>query len=99
MPQGLLDAAQLSTSTEEPALPQYSDEHILRIPTIHVHGLKDPGLELHRKLHGQYCDPDSARLLEWDGEHRIPIGTAQVKAVVEQMYSLAREIGVLARWR
>ena len=98
MPQGLVDAAHPSMSTYEPILAVGSHEHVLRVPTIHVHGLQDPGLELHRKLLNQYCDPRSVSVLEWDGEHRVPIKTKNVNAVVEQVFFVARETGVLSPW-
>ena len=97
MPPGLVDAACPSIFTDEPVLVSDSDEHVLRTPTIHVHGLKDPGLKLHRRLLKQYCDPHCVTVLEWDGEHRVPIQTRHVNAIIEQIYSVAREIGVLNR--
>jgi predicted esterase len=44
-----------------------SGGHLLQMPSVHVHGLQDPGLELHRRLLHQYCDPRSARVVEWEG--------------------------------
>lgn len=41
-----------------------SDEHVLKLPFIHVHGLADPGLRLHRELLENYCSAESARVLE-----------------------------------
>ncbi|KAL8404372.1 hypothetical protein RB594_009283 [Gaeumannomyces avenae] len=69
-------------------------DHILRIPTIHVHGLKDPGLELHRRLLNEYCGKESARLVEWDGDHRIPIKGPDVQAVTAEILRLADELGI-----
>ncbi|KAI0377178.1 serine hydrolase FSH [Hypomontagnella monticulosa] len=70
-------------------------EHILNLPTIHVHGLSDPGLNLHRELLEEYCDPDSVRLVEWDGAHRVPLKGTDVQPVVNQILDLARETGGL----
>ncbi len=70
-------------------------EHILRMPTIHVHGLRDPGLDLHRRLLERYCEKGSTRLVEWDGDHRVPIRNRDVAAVVEQIFDLSRQINVL----
>lgn len=67
---------------------------ILDVPTIHVHGLKDPGLPIHRQFLDEYFDPRSARLIEWDGEHRVPIKTKDLALVVEAIVSLAKETGV-----
>ncbi|KAK7754354.1 hypothetical protein SLS62_003647 [Diatrype stigma] len=69
--------------------------HVLRLPTIHVHGLLDPGLELHRDLLDSYCDPDAARLIEWDGNHRVPLKTTDVAPVVDQILDVARKTGAL----
>jgi predicted esterase len=69
-------------------------EHILKIPTIHVHGLADPGLHLHRKMLQQYHDPKSTTLVEWDGTHRVPIKKTDVDKIVTEMYRVAREQGV-----
>lgn len=61
---------------------------LLSIPTLHVHGLQDPGLILHRNLAHQFCDKRTARVLEWDGAHRVPIKTADVDAVVRETIRL-----------
>lgn len=71
--------------------------HILKLPTIHVHGLSDPGLPLHRDLLDSYCDPATARLVEWDGAHRLPLKATDVNPVVEQMLEVARETGALKK--
>ena len=62
--------------------------------TIHVHGQRDQGLELHRHLYDKYCD-EGARLTEWDGEHRVPIKTRDVASVVQQILSVAKEEGIV----
>ncbi|MCJ1460145.1 hypothetical protein MMC28_010524 [Mycoblastus sanguinarius] len=90
---GLGDAAQIKGVTPWEGM---NGEHILRLPTIHVHGIGDPGLELHRQLLEQYCEQGSARLVEWDGNHRVPIKKNDVAAVVEQILDVARETGVLS---
>lgn len=68
--------------------------HILRIPTIHVHGLADQGLHLHRKMLSQYHDPNSVTLIEWDGTHRVPIKKTDVEKITTAIYRVAREQGV-----
>ncbi|KAI1412731.1 serine hydrolase FSH [Hypoxylon sp. FL1857] len=70
-------------------------EHILKIPTIHVHGRKDPGLHLHRELLEEYCDPDTTRLVEWDGDHRVPLKGTDVQPLINEILSVARETGAL----
>lgn len=68
--------------------------HVLRIPTIHVHGLTDPGLDKHRKMMRQYHDAKTVTVLEWDGAHRVPIKTADLEPIVKEIYRVAREQGV-----
>lgn len=70
------------------------NEHVLRLPTIHVHGLNDPGLHLHRRLMEQYCDRKSVTLVEWDGTHRVPLKKTDVDKICTEIYKVAREQGV-----
>ena len=67
----------------------------LSLPTIHVLGLQDPGLDFHERLYYEYCEKGSARLVEWDGDHRIPIKSKDVAAVVEQIIAVGKETGAL----
>lgn len=67
---------------------------VLRLPTVHVHGLQDPGLYYHRVLLNQWCDPASTELIQWDGNHRLPIKTADVEKVVSAVLEVARKEGV-----
>ncbi|KAE8148525.1 serine hydrolase FSH [Aspergillus avenaceus] len=64
-------------------------EHILRFPTIHVHGMLDPGIERHRQLLRTYCCPNASRLMQWEGNHRVPIKTKDVSALVREMLEVA----------
>lgn len=68
---------------------------LLQLPTIHVHGLLDPGIELHRSLLRHCCRRSSARLVEWDGDHRVPIATKDVAAVVAEILQVAKECGLV----
>ena len=70
-------------------------DHMLSLPTIHVHGLEDPGLNMHRRLLKQYCRPESTKMMEWDGDHRIPIKTRDVMPLVEMILQTAKETGVV----
>ena len=70
-------------------------EPLLRLPTIHVHGLKDQGLLRHRQLLDDYCEKGSTRLIEWEGEHRVPIKSTDVKAIVNHIIDVSRQAGVL----
>lgn len=75
--------------------PDNTGEHALSIPTLHVHGLKDPGQPLHQRLAKDYCKDGTARVIEWDGGHRLPIQPEDVDKVVQQMLELGRETGVI----
>lgn len=68
--------------------------HVLRLPTIHVHGLNDAGLHLHRKMLEQYHDPKAVTLIEWDGNHRVPIKKVDVERITDEIYRVARQEGV-----
>lgn len=69
--------------------------HRLTLPTVHVHGLQDPGLPGHRELLKNYCVPGSTRLVEWNDGHRLPFKTADVQSIVSATLVAASEAGVL----
>ena len=71
-----------------------SPEYKLRLPTLHVHGLRDGGLELHRRCVEDYCAAGTATVVEWDGPHRVPIKRGDVERVVEAITDMADEYGV-----
>lgn len=77
--------------------PKASGFPILHYPTIHVHGTRDQGITFHRELLQLYCVNESATLVEWDGNHRVPIKTKDVAAVVAAILKVAREVGI--EWR
>ena len=95
---GLVDVTTPSVGVKEPDIPVDSDAHILRIPTVHIHGLQDPGLRLHRALLNNYFDQELVRVVEWEGAHRVPLKRKDVDAVVQEIYALARATGVLGVW-
>lgn len=66
----------------------------LRKPTLHVHGMADPGLHLHRRLLHEYCEDGTATLVEWEGAHRIPLKSNDVERVVKAIYDIADAVGV-----
>ena len=70
-------------SDSDPSLPT------LHTPTLHVHGLQDGGLDQHRELLDRYTSPGQTRLIEWDGAHRIPIKSTDVRRVTEGIYDVA----------
>lgn len=69
-------------------------KRLLRIPTIHVHGLRDPGLGFHQVLLEEWCDPRTTTLVEWEGNHRLPIKTVDVKLVIDKIREMAVRTGV-----
>lgn len=68
---------------------QEENRNVLKLPTVHIHGLKDPGLHLHRKLLETYCNPHQTIVAEWDGDHRIPLKSADVDKVVDATLQVA----------
>ncbi|KAL9132379.1 MAG: hypothetical protein Q9175_006447, partial [Cornicularia normoerica] len=62
----------------------------LHIPTLHVHGLRDPGMKLHQDLLRHFCDPESVELVEWDGGHRIPFKSADVNPITDGILRIAK---------
>jgi hypothetical protein len=87
----LVEAAALS---EDFKFCHVDEEAVLRKPTIHVHGLQDPGMDLHQRLLNDYCERGSARLFEWDGPHRVPIKSQDVEPIMEALYDVAEQTGV-----
>ncbi|KAF2750566.1 citrinin biosynthesis oxidoreductase-like protein CtnB [Sporormia fimetaria CBS 119925] len=88
----LVPAAGLSEGFE--FVEQVDDEAVLKAPTLHVHGLRDAGLHLHRRLLEDYCDRESAMLVEWDGAHRIPIKSEDVEKIMDGLYDLVEQVGI-----
>ena len=64
--------------------------NLLKIPTLHVHGTNDPGLDLHRRLFEDFCEPESRRLVVWDGDHRLLLKRDYVSRVAHEIRELAR---------
>ncbi|KAF4981375.1 hypothetical protein FZEAL_2805 [Fusarium zealandicum] len=90
-PRHVADAATLSSDFDD--WPETNEgDHVLSIPSLHVHGLQDPGIEQHQMLVEEYCKTGTTRLVEWDGGHRIPIKTHDVGAVAGQILELARDV-------
>lgn len=84
---GLPDEADMDAIYDAP-------EHKLRLPTVHIHGLKDEGLSLHRRCVEDYCAAGTTTVIEWDGPHRIAIKKNDVDRMVEAWTSVADEYGV-----
>ncbi|KAJ6013602.1 hypothetical protein N7540_008193 [Penicillium herquei] len=85
---------QMKDSIEFPAFDSLFDllgpSPILSTPTLHVHGMQDPGLPFHQLLQSRYVAPGSSSVIEWDGEHRVPIRTADVDAVRSGILQIAK---------
>ncbi|KAI1397395.1 serine hydrolase FSH [Hypoxylon fuscum] len=91
----LSHASQIGLSGGPDLMEMMSGNHILKLPTIHVHGLNDPGLNLHRELLEEYCDPESSRLVEWNGAHRVPLKGSDVQPLIDEILDVARQTGAL----
>ncbi|EAS30778.3 citrinin biosynthesis oxidoreductase CtnB [Coccidioides immitis RS] len=74
---------------------QPQQQPILRIPTLHVHALEDSDLPYHRMLRNQFCGEQTAWLIEWNGDHRIPLALKDVSLVANRIVELARQTGVI----
>ncbi|EHK16267.1 uncharacterized protein TRIVIDRAFT_56606 [Trichoderma virens Gv29-8] len=79
--------------TDFPDEDQEDETHLVITPTLHVHGLRDPALPLHKKLY-KYSKKGTSMLLEWDGDHRLPIKSEDVGRTVSRMLLLAEKTGM-----
>ncbi|KAI1151944.1 serine hydrolase FSH [Nemania diffusa] len=91
----LSDPAEIGLAGTADLMEMASERHVLRLPSIHVHGLTDPGLHLHQELFEQYTDPECTRLVQWDGGHRVVLKGTDVQPVVDAIIAVAKETGVL----
>lgn len=66
-------------------------EPVLKLPTVHVHGLQDEGLAFHRSLRDLCCVAESTKTVEWEGNHRVPIKAPDVAAVVRALTAIYEE--------
>ncbi|KAI1424180.1 serine hydrolase FSH [Xylaria sp. FL1777] len=90
----LSDPSEIGLTGTPDLMEMVSGRHVLRLPSIHVHGLADPGLHLHQELFEQYTDPACTRLLQWDGGHRVVLKGTDVRPVVDAIIEVAKETGV-----
>lgn len=91
----LPDASQITDLPDHRQKASYAPTPTLHIPSLHVHGLRDSGVELHRQLYEHCCEPDSRRCIQWDGDHRVPLKATDVARVVSQIRQLAAETRAL----
>ena len=52
-------------------------------PTLHVIGVEDEWTPSQRRLYDAYCPDESKTLLEWQGDHRIPIQPSETKQICD----------------
>ncbi|KAI0409118.1 serine hydrolase FSH [Xylaria palmicola] len=91
----LSDPSEIGLAGSPDLMEVASERHVLRLPSIHVHGSADPGLHLHQELYERYTDPKCTRLVQWDGGHRIVLKATDVQPVVDAIVAVAKETGVL----
>ncbi|MCJ1442249.1 MAG: hypothetical protein MMC23_002742 [Stictis urceolatum] len=65
---------------------------LVGVPTVHVHGLRDFVLERSRMLI-QVCREGTARRLEFDIEHRLPVELEQNELIKRHVMEMWREVG------
>ncbi|KAI0446855.1 serine hydrolase FSH [Xylaria telfairii] len=91
----LSNPSEIGLSGTPDLMEMVTERHVLYLPTIHVHGLTDPGLHLHQELFERYTDPTSAKLVQWGGGHRVVLKGTDVQPVVDAIIEVAKETGVL----
>lgn len=69
-------------------------QNLLQLPTVHVHGLKDAGITMHRELL-KCCERESTKVVKWDGDHRVPIKSQDVALLVIAVLDAASKGGVI----
>ncbi|KZL80194.1 citrinin biosynthesis oxydoreductase [Colletotrichum incanum] len=93
LPPGIAHAAAIGSEFED--WPDESNvDHVLRLPTLHIHGTMDPGLEHHRRLLNVYCDSKTTRLVEWDGAHRMPLKKSDIDIITQAILELGQDLAV-----
>lgn len=94
----LADADELTTGAFAQVTGSFlqGSDHVLHLPTLHVHGLKDPGISNHRRLLVDFCKAGTTRLVEWDGDHRVAVKNTDVAAIASEMLALSKETGVIS---
>ncbi|KAL6901091.1 serine hydrolase FSH [Trichoderma evansii] len=69
------------------------ESHLIKTPMLHVHALQDPDLARHRRLY-KYSKKGTAKLMEWDGGHRLPLKADDVERMVSRIRDLAEQVGL-----
>jgi len=64
---------------------------LITVPSVHVVGLDDPWLSEGRKLYDEHFDWRTARKMEFQVEHRLPIVEAETQMIADEILRLYRE--------
>ncbi|KAJ8106231.1 hypothetical protein OPT61_g9674 [Boeremia exigua] len=88
IPRGLVGAAAAMTELGLQYSVAVGDRKLVQVPTIHLHGLLDPGLEHHRRFVVECFDARSVVVRDWKGGHRVPIRTEDVSMLVREITAL-----------
>jgi predicted esterase len=64
---------------------------LITVPSVHVVGLDDPWLSEGRKLYDEHFDWKTARKMEFQVEHRLPIVETETKMICDEILRLYRE--------
>ncbi|APA09954.1 hypothetical protein SS1G_05789 [Sclerotinia sclerotiorum 1980 UF-70] len=93
----LADADELTTGAFAQVTGSFlqGSDHVLTLPTLHVHGLKDPGIVNHRRLLKDFCKAGTTRLVEWDGDHRVVLRAADVAVVSNEILMMSKQTGAI----
>jgi len=73
----------------------------LRVPSVNVVGKQDKWFESSKKMHAEYFEEETAKLVEFDIGHRLPSERADIMAVAMEILRLYMETtgvrGVLSK--
>ncbi|CAG7938822.1 unnamed protein product [Penicillium olsonii] len=85
----LQEPSQLGASLEDLERVNPPGKLFIERPTLHVIGVDDEWAPSQRKLYNAYCSPDAKFVLEWDGDHRIPIHAAETDEICARILEMA----------
>ncbi|CAI7588175.1 unnamed protein product [Penicillium bialowiezense] len=85
----LQNPTELGISLED--LEKISPTGVLSIerPTLHVIGIHDEWAASQKKLYDTYCSAKKKSLLQWDGDHRIPIQASDIDKICARILEMA----------
>jgi len=64
---------------------------LIRIPTLHLHGLKDQYLSYSKEQYATYFDPATTKLYEIDYHHAMPWRPAEVEKLAQILKDMYRD--------